>query len=137
MSETEDRREITDVLIRYATGIDTRNWPLFRTVFTDDCRLDYGEIGSWAGVDAVTEFMAAVHAAAGHTLHRITNPVVTVDGDTARARAYVDALVMAPDNASGVSAAGFYDDEFVRTPQGWRLHRRRFTTVLVRSVVAG
>jgi 3-phenylpropionate/cinnamic acid dioxygenase small subunit len=137
MSETEDRHEITDVLIRYATGIDTRDWPLFRTVFTDDCRLDYGEIGSWTGVDAVTDFMVAAHAAAGHTMHRITNPAVTVDGNTAQARAYVDALIMAPDNASGVNAVGFYDDEFVRTAQGWRLHRRRFTTVLIRSVVAG
>ena len=137
MSESEDRQEITDVLIRYATGIDTRDWSLFRTVFTDDCRLDYGEIGSWDGVDAVTGFMVDAHAAAGHTMHRITNPAVSIDGDTARARAYVDALIMAPDNASGVNAAGYYDDEFVRTPRGWRLHRRRFTTVLIRSVVAG
>ncbi|BBX69091.1 nuclear transport factor 2 family protein [Mycolicibacterium psychrotolerans] len=134
MSDAEDKQEITDVLIRYATGIDTRDWPLFRTVFTEDCRLDYGEIGIWHGVDAVTEFMVAAHAPAGHTMHRITNPVVTVDGDTARARAYVDALIMAADNESGVHAAGVYDDEFVRTGQGWRLARRRFTTVLVRTV---
>ena len=134
MTDLEDRQEIIDVLIRYATGIDTRDWPLFRTVFTEDCRLDYGDIGVWHGVDAVTEFMVAAHAPAGHTMHRISNAVVTVDGVTARARAYVDALIMAADNGSGVSAAGVYDDEFVRTGQGWRLARRRFTTVLVRTV---
>lgn len=132
-----DQQQISDVLIRYATGIDRRDWELFRTVFADDCELDYGEIGSWRGVDAVVEFMVAAHDMAGHTLHRITNQVVAVDGDTATARAYVDALIMSQDNSSGVNAAGFYDDDLVRTDAGWRIVRRRFTTVLVRTVSAG
>lgn len=136
MSHREDRQDIRDVLIRYATGIDRRDWPLFRTVFTDDCELDYGEIGHWRGVDAVVEFMVAAHEMAGHTLHRITNQAVSVDGDAATAQAYVDALIMSQDNTSGVNAAGFYDDELVRTDTGWRIQRRRFTTVMVRTVVA-
>lgn len=137
MSHREDRQDIRDVLIRYATGIDRRDWPLFRTVFTDDCELDYGEIGHWRGVDAVVEFMVAAHEMAGHTLHRITNQAVSVDGDAATAQAYVDALIMSQDNTSGVNAAGFYDDELVRTDTGWRIRRRRFTTVMVRTVAAG
>ena len=136
MREREDRQDIGELLIRYATGIDTRDWPLFRTVFTDDCELDYGEIGAWHGVDAVVEFMTVAHEMAGHTMHRITNQVVSVDGDSATARAYVDALIMSQDNRSGVNATGFYDDEFVRTTDGWRLRRRRFTTVLLRMVEA-
>jgi 3-phenylpropionate/cinnamic acid dioxygenase small subunit len=130
----DDRQEISDVLVRYATGIDTRDWPLFRTVFTDDCELDYGEIGTWRGVDAVVEFMTATHEMAGYTLHRITNQAATVDGDTATARAYIDALIMAQDNTSGVSAVGFYDDELVRTDTGWRIRRRTFTPVLMRTI---
>ena len=126
MTEREDRQDIADVLLRYATGIDRRDWPLFRTVFTDDCELDYGEVGSWKGVDAVTEFMQQAHAMAGHTMHRLTNQVITVDGDTAQARTYVDALIMLADNSSGVNAAGFYDDDFVRTERGWQIARRRF-----------
>lgn len=137
MSHREDCQDIRDVLIRYATGIDRRDWPLFRTVFTDDCELDYGEIGHWRGVDAVVEFMVAAHEMAGHTLHRITNQAVSVDGDAATAQAYVDALIMSQDNTSGVNAAGFYDDELVRTDTGWRIRRRRFTTVMVRTVAAG
>lgn len=137
MSHREDSQDIRDVLIRYATGIDRRDWPLFRTVFTDDCELDYGEIGHWRGVDAVVEFMVAAHEMAGHTLHRITNQAVSVDGDAATAQAYVDALIMSQDNTSGVNAAGFYDDELVRTDTGWRIQRRRFTTVMVRTVAAG
>jgi len=134
MTEREDRQDIADVLLRYATGIDRRDWPLFRTVFTDDCELDYGEIGSWQGVDAVTEFMQQAHEMAGHTMHRLTNQVITVDGDEAQARTYIDALIMLGDNTSGVNAAGFYDDDIVRTGEGWRIARRRFTQVRVVAV---
>jgi 3-phenylpropionate/cinnamic acid dioxygenase small subunit len=134
MTEREDRQDIADVLVRYATGIDRRDWPLFRTVFTDDCQLDYGEVGSWRGVDAVTEFMQQAHALAGHTMHRLTNQVITVDGDSAQARTYVDALIMLADNNSGANAAGFYDDEFIRTEKGWQIARRRFIQVRVAPV---
>jgi 3-phenylpropionate/cinnamic acid dioxygenase small subunit len=132
--DRQDREDIADVLLRYATGIDRRDWPLFRTVFTDDCELNYGEIGAWKGADAVTEFMQQAHALAGHTMHRLTNQMITVDGDAAQARTYVDALIMLADNNSGVNAAGFYDDEFVRTEQGWQIARRRFTQVRVAAI---
>jgi 3-phenylpropionate/cinnamic acid dioxygenase small subunit len=134
MTEREDRQDITDVIIRYATGIDRRDWPLFRTVFTDDCELDYGEVGSWHGVDEVTDFMQRAHAMAGHTMHRLTNQVITVYGDKAQSRTYVDALIMLADNGSGVNAAGFYDDDLVRSDDGWRVARRRFTQVRVAQV---
>jgi 3-phenylpropionate/cinnamic acid dioxygenase small subunit len=134
MTEREDRQDISELLVRYATGIDRRDWPLFRTVFTDDCELDYGEIGKWSGVDAVTEFMEKTHAMAGHTLHRLTNQVIAVQGDEASARTYVDALIMVGDDNAGVNGIGFYDDEIVRTADGWRIARRRFTAVRVSTV---
>lgn len=129
-----DRDDIGDLLLRYATGIDTRDWPLFRSVFTADCVVDYGEIGTWRGVDAIADFMVRAHAMAGQTLHRITNIVVSVQGHRAVARSYVDGLVMAADGNSGVSAAGFYDDEIVRTSAGWQIARRRFTPVRVATL---
>ncbi|WP_297795439.1 nuclear transport factor 2 family protein [Mycobacterium sp.] len=131
MSERDDRQDISELLVRYATAIDRRDWPLFRTVFTDDCELDYGEIGRWQGVDEVTNFMDKTHAMAGHTLHRLSNQVITVDGDEASARTYVDAVIMFGDNQAGVNAWGFYDDGIVRTSDGWRIARRRFTQVRV------
>jgi 3-phenylpropionate/cinnamic acid dioxygenase small subunit len=134
VTEREDRQDISDLLVRYATGIDRRDWALFRTVFTDDCELDYGEIGVWKGVDAVTEFMEQTHALLGHTMHRLGNMAITVDGNHAVARTYLDGLMMAPDNKSGVNAVGFYDDEIVRTADGWRIARRRTTMVRLTTV---
>ena len=134
MSERDDRQDISELLVRYATGIDRRDWPLFRTVFTDDCLLDYGGIGTWSGIDDVADFMEQVHALAGYTLHRLTNQAIILDGDSATARTYIDGLIMAGDNSSGVNAIGFYDDDIVRTPAGWRIARRRYTQVRIATV---
>jgi hypothetical protein len=46
------RQDVADVLVRYATGIDRRDWALLRSCFTDDCEADYGEIGGWHSADA-------------------------------------------------------------------------------------
>jgi 3-phenylpropionate/cinnamic acid dioxygenase small subunit len=134
VTDREDRQDIGELLVRYATGIDRRDWALFRTVFTDDCELDYGGIGRWVGVDAVVDFMEQSHAMAGLTMHRMSNQVITVDGDRAEARCYVDGLIMSGDNKSGVNAIGFYDDDIVRTGDRWRIARRRFTPVRVAAV---
>jgi hypothetical protein len=125
----DDRLDITEVLVRYATGIDRRDWELFRTCWTDDVDADYGEAGQWDSADALTSFMEASHAGMGHTMHRLSNLAITVDGDAATARTYVDAVLMAPDGGSGLNPVGFYDDELVRPADGWRIRRRTFTSV--------
>jgi hypothetical protein len=78
--------------------------------------------------------MEQAHAMAGRTMHRLTNQVITVDGDKAQSRTYVDALIMMGENNSGVKAAGFYDDELVRTADGWRVASRQFIQVRVAPV---
>jgi 3-phenylpropionate/cinnamic acid dioxygenase small subunit len=131
------RQDVADVLVRYATGIDRRDWALFRSCFTDDCDADYGDIGVWRGADAITGWMEQSHQRCGHTLHRITNQVITPNGDGVAARSYVDAIVMAADNGSGARAVGYYDDEFVNTGDGWKIAGRRFTLVLVQTGLEG
>ncbi|MFI5044258.1 MAG: nuclear transport factor 2 family protein [Acidimicrobiales bacterium] len=131
-TEDADRaihQDVADVLVRYATGIDRRDWTLFRTCFTDDCEADYGDIGVWTSAEAITDWMAQMHAPCGHTLHRITNIAVSSTSGGVAARCYVDALVMAPDGQTGTRASGWYDDELVDTDEGWKIARRRFTMV--------
>ena len=124
--DRETRQAVADVMVRYATGIDRRDWALFRTCFTADVAADYGDLGSWDSVDAIADYMVATHADMGHTMHQLTNIAVTVDGDAATARAYVDAVLMGVDGTSGLQARGFYDDSLVRTVDGWQIAQRRF-----------
>ena len=124
------RQDIADVLVRYASGIDGRQWELFRSCFTDDCDADYGDVGAWKGADEITTFMREMHEPLGPTLHRITNQTVEFRGDDqAAARSYVDALVMGPDDGPAIRVAGYYDDELERVVDDWKIKRRRFTMV--------
>src|SRR5579859_5097421 len=119
--------EVSSVLVRYATGIDRRDWALFRSCFTPNCTIDYGEIGAWNGVDEITAFMVAVHDQCGYTLHRISNVAVEPLREVAEARSYVDAVIMDPDNLNGVRAIGFYDDRLVHSDRsGWQIANRIF-----------
>jgi 3-phenylpropionate/cinnamic acid dioxygenase small subunit len=135
VSESEEgtrraRQDIADVLVRYASGIDRRDWDLFRSCFTEGCEADYGDVGSWNGVDQFATFMREMHEPLGSTLHRITNQTVVIRGtDEATARSYVDALVTGPDNGPAVRAMGYYDDELVRVADDWKIASRCFTMV--------
>jgi 3-phenylpropionate/cinnamic acid dioxygenase small subunit len=133
----EVRQDVTDVLVRYATGIDSRDWELFRSCFTEDCDVEYPEIGVWHTADEITEWMRNVHDPCGYTLHRITNQVVTPRDGGVTARSYVDGIVMFSDNKTGTRATGFYDDELIDTAEGWKIARRRFTLVLLQLFPEG
>ena len=87
----DDHHKITEVLVRYATGIDSRDWKLFRTCFTDDAHFDYGYLGTFENPDKLTEYMRRSHS--GPSMHRLSNFATVVDNDHATARTYVDAAV--------------------------------------------
>lgn len=120
---------VSDLLLRYATGIDQKDWMLFRTCFVKDCHADYGDIGIWKGVDAITEYMTRTHPENVRSLHRITNVAITPRGDGVESRSYVDLIYVFAETASGINAVGHYDDDLVRTPNGWRIAHRRYTMV--------
>jgi 3-phenylpropionate/cinnamic acid dioxygenase small subunit len=134
ISPENDRTEIHDVLVRYATGIDTKDWARFRTCFTRDVHADYGDIGVWNGVGAITDWMADTHRDMRATNHMITNIAIelSADGASAHATSYVHAvLVLAADRAHSVDAVGSYSDTLVRTAEGWRISSRVFTPTRV------
>jgi hypothetical protein len=123
-----DEAAIINVLTRYATGIDRCDWALFRTCWTDEVDLDYGDVGHFTDPDALTTLFSQIHDPMGPTYHRLTNFVVTVDegGDVATARTYVHAVLMmtTEPNSMWVEAVGHYDDELLRTAGEWRIRKR-------------
>ena len=127
-AERSDHELIMDVLVRYATGIDTKDWTLFRTCFTDDVRADYGaDVGSWTDVDGITEYMTIMHRDMVDTKHMLSNFAIEVDGDRASASTYVHAvLVVTNDPLTWYEPVGRYEDHLVRTTDGWRISHRVF-----------
>jgi 3-phenylpropionate/cinnamic acid dioxygenase small subunit len=132
----EVRQDVSDLLVRYATGIDTRDWHLLRSCFTDDCEADYGDVGQWSSGDEITAWMRASHEPLGHTLHRITNVSLAADGERVKARSYVEALILGPGSVGGARAAGFYEDVIVETGEGWRIAQRKYTMVRVQPITS-
>jgi hypothetical protein len=121
-----DKEQIAEVLIRYATGIDSKDWPLLRSCWTDEIDVDYQQLGRFTSADALTDVMRQLHENMGPTYHRMSNFVIAVDGGRATVRSYVQAVLMLqPDDSTNwVDALGHYDDVFVRTADGWRISER-------------
>lgn len=123
-----------DLTMRYAEAIDTKDWSLFRTAFVEDCVMTYGDPwGPIRGIEHLTDFVIKFHAPLAHLRHATTNfRVGAYDGDRARGRCSVEALLVAPGTAGGdtLRVTGVYQDDFVRRGAEWRFASRVFTSVL-------
>jgi 3-phenylpropionate/cinnamic acid dioxygenase small subunit len=130
----EKRFAILDTIYRYATGIDARDWVLFRAAFTDDATVDVG-FAQWVDGDSFATFMRETHDPAGRTLHRMSNTVVTrTDDGTLTARTYGDAVVLQADNTTGTIANAWYDDTFAATEDGYRISSRTVHMISMRTI---
>ncbi len=122
--ELQDKIQIGELLARYARAVDTRDWDLYRSVFTADAHLDYTSAGAPAGSrDEVAAWLEKGLAALPMTMHYITNVEAEIDGD----RAIVRAMFYNPMQLPGVDGlsfcGGYYHHNLVRTEGGWRSER--------------
>ena len=125
-------RAVLDTLYRYGHSIDyglEEDWlDCFEPDGAFDVRYRVGAKPSrrHEGPDGLTAFIAA-HSRAPHRWHKhlLFEPLVTVDGDRARARSYFARLDADHDGTPFVRAFGRYLDELVRGPDGrWRFVER-------------
>lgn len=116
-----DELEIRALLNRYARAVDTKDWDLYRSVFTDDAHIDYSSAGAAAGSrDEVAAWLEAGFAAIPWTMHYITNVECEISGDTATARAMFYNPMQLPGLPDQSCCGGYYFHDLVRTPEGWR-----------------
>jgi hypothetical protein len=123
-----DRLEIHDLMIRYGMAVDRRDWDLYRTVFTDNARIDYTDSGGIsADIDEMAVWIAPIMEPFAGLQHNMTNHMVVIDGDTASSCTYFVAVHSTLDGHGGevlFTLGGFYQDRLVRTPLGWRIAER-------------
>lgn len=124
-----DRFEIEDLLTRYATGVDTKDWDLWESCFTPDAHIDYSAFGgTTGGVKEVRAWLAEVMTRFAATQHLVTNRDIELDGDRATARSGFYnpmAYALGDDKRVLFFEGGYYCDELVRTSEGWRIKTRR------------
>ena len=119
---TDDHLAITALLNRYARAVDTKDWELYRSVFTDDALIDYSSAGAVVGTrDEVVDWFAANFGAIPWTMHYITNvEILDSSGDAATVRAMFYNPMLLPGMTEMSACGGYYHHEVVRTGDGWR-----------------
>ncbi|MFV9633426.1 nuclear transport factor 2 family protein [Mycobacterium neumannii] len=127
-ASASDTAEIAALLYRYARAVDTKDWELYRSVFTDDAHIDYSSAGAVVGSrDEAVDWFAANFGVIAWSLHHVTNIEADVDtgpeGDTARVRAMFYNPMQLPGMTGPSFCGGYYHHELVRTGGGWRSRR--------------
>ena len=121
IQQVSDEVEIRALLHAYARAVDTKDWELYRSVFTHDAHIDYSSAGAAVGTrDEVTDWLAAGFGAIPWTMHYITNIEIEISGGAATVRAMFYNPMQLPGMTGQSCCGGYYHHELVRTPDGWR-----------------
>ena len=122
------RAEISDVVNRYATGIDRRNWALYRSIFADEVDFDFT---TWSGGEPrrmkADDWVAGVRAGLSGfdaTQHVSSNHVHTIEGEAATCVSYMMALHYLVEGGERRMQAlgGFYTNRLLKGAEGWKVH---------------
>jgi hypothetical protein len=126
LQEISDRLEIQQLLAAYSTAVDAGRFEDVDDVFTDDAVIDLSATGGAYGpYREVMSWMGETLSAFGGYMHVVSSTDLRLDGDTATARtACVNPLALNSDSKAVYLICFWYDDEFVRTGDGWRFRSR-------------
>lgn len=120
-----DERAIINVTIAYCWAIDNRQWDVLRDqVFGPDATALLGS--ELSGIESIVARIDAALNVLDSSQHMVSNHQITIDGDTATARCYLQAQHVRKGAEGGPNyiVAGIYADTLVRTDRGWRIKRR-------------
>jgi hypothetical protein len=79
----------------------------------------------YEGLEAIRDFFERERRALSHLFHLTANHRVDVEGDTAVGTAYFLAVGVTRRDGVENEVRGYYDDAYVRTPDGWRFASRQ------------
>ena len=120
----QDKLEIHELLARYARGVDTKDWDLWKSVFTPDALVDYSSAGAPVGSpEDVAAWLERGLKVVPMTQHFISNIEVDLGGDKAKVRAMFYNPMQLPGMAELSFCGGYYHHEMVRTAEGWKSER--------------
>jgi uncharacterized protein (TIGR02246 family) len=121
-SDVEAIRRLTH---EYSRAVDSSRLEDVVALFTADAEWDVTDFGMEVvrGAEAIRAFYAGLIENTTHRCHLALNHIIDVDGDTASATVYVHAFVITTEGSRDESL-GYYSDDYVRTPEGWKFQRR-------------
>jgi ketosteroid isomerase-like protein len=126
----KDRIDVTDVLYRYASTIDSKDYTTLRSVLADDLWAQYGPMEPLVGADQVMSFIIQYTKTAIWQHHLLSVYHVDVDGDRAKALVYHTSRQMFEEDPETMNLlVARYHNELRREPSGWKISKLVFERV--------
>jgi hypothetical protein len=133
-----DKIEVSEVINRYCHAIDTSDWDLLTSCFTEDCEADFRSFGSREIMQGRDAWVAAVQETIGGldvTHHSTSNHLSEIDGDAAKLTAYIQAMHWLQNDLGDpeYTIGGYYTCDLKRLAEGWRITRYSLTVTWQRG----
>ena len=135
-----DREQIGRIRPRFAWALDTRDWDLFGSLFTDEVDADLTQLGIPAGSTTRQAVVAAFQYAFRRPVTEMATQQlygsvhVDLQGDAATVRSHLlgHHHIAGFDGGPEVTLRAAYTDQVTRSGEGWQI---RATSIRVLSVV--
>ncbi len=132
-----DRFKIIETMNKYAIGIDTKDYSLFRSIFLDDVKVkvifdpnwrEEGEVSFNSKEDWVAYVKESIDQYRA-TQHMLGNPMISFDGEIAVVRTDLQATHYYIDNPEVKTVLwGFYETHMVKD-QNWKIIKHILTSI--------
>jgi hypothetical protein len=124
-----DIEAVKKLTAEYMQAMHDARWDDAVACFSDRASYDHGVIGNLMDKAAIrrfyTEFMPQYEEAGGWAFDMLTNPVITVDGDTAEGRWFLFTLLIDPDTKEAAWNVATLDYVYAREAEGWKFLTNR------------
>lgn len=138
MASAEDELAVRGLAAAYADAVNRRDAEGMAAVFAPDGVIEKPGFGEPVqGVELILKRYRRLQRERDFLCQMIHSGVVEVDGDRASARWWFSELKKPAGTADWLYLIGVYQDEAVRTGQGWRFARRMQTTILEQTLPEG
>lgn len=122
----EDILEIQQLFIDYGHFLDAGDFEAYASLFASEGEVLLGPLGRARGPGEIRALMEkALEGTVGQSFHVISNPMISLQGDTATSDVMWTVVRRAADGQPSLSMIGRHRDDLVREDGRWRFLKRR------------
>ena len=127
IEEVIDKQAIMELQVRYSMALDTGSYEELDHIFTVDVIADYEHAGQHEGIETIKEACRVALDPLTSSQHQNGNHWSVVEGEYATAGCYFTVHQYLENEPGGehFSMGGRYEDELIRTEDGWRITKRK------------
>ena len=126
----EDIEEIKALKARYCAYCDdSYDAEGIAGLFTEDAVWDGGIRGRADGRQAIRDFFVQASQRLPFAIHMVMNPIIEVDGDTAKGSWYLFQACTYAEGDQAVWGSGRYEEEYVRVDGKWMFQNLKLTSL--------